>query len=217
MNRKSMIQEYYMLVTNKHGEMGNLRREDSKVGLVVAGLYELLEAKVILIDKKVIKVLKDLPDELSYLSSLYSYLNKKPRTISNVINNYLAYSVQRINLLIKDICKPLLKEGLVVEAKGGFSGRKTVYIPDAGYKEKLMTQIKLNVSNGNEIESNDLALIYILKKTKNIKQYYSSEELNSLKIMFDSVKNKTLIDYASYHDMVTICFLLFVIITIIYL
>lgn len=215
MNRKSMIQEYYMLVTNKHGEMGNLRREDSKVGLVVAGLYELLEAKVILIDKKMIKVLKDLPDELSYLSSLYSYLNKKPRTISNVINNYLAYSVQRINLLIKDICKPLLKEGLVVEAKGGFSGRKTVYIPDAGYKENLISQIKLN--NNDEMKSNDLVLLYILKKTKNIKQYYSSDELNSLKTMFDGVKNKTLIDYASYHDIVTICFILFVIITIIYL
>lgn len=215
MNRKSMIQEYYMLVTNKHGEMGNLRREDSKVGLVVAGLYELLEAKVILIDKKMIKVLKDLPDELSYLSSLYSYLNKKPRTISNVINNYLAYSVQRINLLIKDICKPLLKEGLVVEAKGGFSGRKTVYIPDAGYKENLISQIKLNIND--EMKSNDLVLLYILKKTKNIKQYYSSDELNSLKTMFDGVKNKTLIDYASYHDIVTICFILFVIITIIYL
>lgn len=215
MNRKSMIQEYYMLVTNKHGEMGNLRREDSKVGLVVAGLYELLEAKVILIDKKMIKVLKDLPDELSYLSSLYSYLNKKPRTISNVINNYLAYSVQRINLLIKDICKPLLKEGLVVEAKGGFSGRKTVYIPDAGYKENLISQIKLNIND--EMKSNDLVLLYILKKTKNIKQYYSSDELNSLKTMFDSVKNKTLIDYASYHDIVTICFILLVIITIIYL
>lgn len=213
MNRKSMIQEYYMLVTNKHGEMGNLRREDSKVGLVVAGLYESLEAKVILIDKKMIKVLKDLPDELSYLSSLYSYLNKKPRTISNVINNYLAYSVQRINLLIKDICKPLLKEGLVVEAKGGFSGRKTVYIPDAGYKENLISQIKLNIND--EMKSNDLVLLYILKKTKNIKQYYSSDELNSLKTMFDSVKNKTLIDYASYHDIVTICFILFVIITII--
>lgn len=215
MNRKSMIQEYYMLVTNKHGEMGNLRREDSKVGLVVAGLYELLEAKVILIDKKMIKVLKDLPDELSYLSSLYSYLNKKPRTISNVINNYLAYSVQRINLLIKDICKPLLKEGLVVEAKGGFSGRKTVYIPAAGYKENLISQIKLNIND--EMKSNDLVLLYILKKTKNIKQYYSSDELNSLKTMFDGVKNKTLIDYASYHDIVTICFILFVIITIIYL
>lgn len=215
MNRKSMIQEYYMLVTNKHGEMGNLRREDSKVGLVVAGLYELLEAKVILIDKKMIKVLKDLPDELSYLSSLYSYLNKKPRTISNVINNYLAYSVQRINLLIKDICKPLLKEELVVEAKGGFSGRKTVYIPDAGYKENLISQIKLNIND--EMKSNDLVLLYILKKTKNIKQYYSSDELNSLKTMFDGVKNKTLIDYASYHDIVTICFILFVIITIIYL
>lgn len=215
MNRKSMIQEYYMLVTNKHGEMGNLRREDSKVGLVVAGLYELLEAKVILIDKKMIKVLKDLPDELSYLSSLYSYLNKKPRTISNVINNYLAYSVQRINLLIKDICKPLLKEGLVVEAKGGFSGRKIVYIPDAGYKENLISQIKLNIND--EMKSNDLVLLYILKKTKNIKQYYSSDELNSLKTMFDSVKNKKLIDYASYHDIVTICFILFVIITIIYL
>lgn len=217
MNRKSMIQEYYMLVANKYGEMGNLHREDSKVGLVVAGLYELLEAEVILIDKKVIKILKELPDELSYLSSLYLYLNKKPQKISNVINSYLAYSTRRINPLITDICKPLLQERLVVKAKGGFSGRKTVYIPDTVYKEKLISQIKVNINDENEMKANDLVLLYILKKTRNIKQYFSSDELSSLKIMFEGVKNKKLINYAGYHDIATICFLLFIILTIIYL
>lgn len=42
MNRKSVTQEYYVLATNEKGNMPTMHSEESKAGIVVAGMMDLL-------------------------------------------------------------------------------------------------------------------------------------------------------------------------------
>ena len=65
MNRKSIAQEYYILVTDKYGMLPAMNREEAG-----AGFMELLAAGVIEEEKKKTVVVKDLPAELEYLRPL---------------------------------------------------------------------------------------------------------------------------------------------------
>lgn len=189
MDRKSIAQEYYMLVVDCNGSMPPLHKEESKAGAVAAGYMDLLLSGCISVEKKKIMVIKKMPMELEHLASLYAYLEEKPRTIENLMSDYVASMGGRLKQLLAELGASLAAAGMVIEGKNGFFGNKTVYIPEKGCKNELLNTIRFAVMQEEEISPHDMALFYILKKTKNLKQYLSKYEREAWKALLKEIKN----------------------------
>lgn len=186
MNRKSITQEYFALVVDENGNMPPMRRDEANAGLVVAGCMDLLLNNVIAWEKKKITVLKEIPNELRHITSLYAYLNEKPRSTDKLMNDY--YTGSRIKQLTAEIGESLLADDAAAKGTGGLFGSKTIYIPEKGYKNEVIGFIKSSVTKNDEITPHDATLLYILKETKNINQYFSEHENDVLKGKLEEIK-----------------------------
>lgn len=140
MNRKSIAQEYYILVTDKYGMLPAMNREEAGAGLAAAAFMELLAAGVIEEEKKKTVVVKDLPAELEYLRPLYIYLREKHRYANRIMTDW--HSGSRCRQLMELIGRSLQEAGLAKEEEGGLFRPKQVYIPEKKYKEKLIGTLK---------------------------------------------------------------------------
>lgn len=96
MGRKSIIQESFILATNEKGMMSVMYREYAKSGIVVAGVMDLLLSDIITVEKKKITVIKDLPDELAHITSLYTYLKEKPCSFYKLTRDYIIPTGSRL-------------------------------------------------------------------------------------------------------------------------
>lgn len=201
MNRKSITQEYYILAVDKTGNMPLLHKDESNAGLLVAGIMDLITNEVISLEKKKILVNSELPNELTFLKSLYEYLNEKPRTTDKLMSEYMAYG-GKMKQFIAEVGESLLKDKLVAKDESGLLGKKTVYIPEKGYKDELISAVKSALFNDDTATPQDIALIFILKETKNLNQYLSkheSEEAKTkLKEMKNNCQNKQFVDMINY-------------------
>lgn len=186
MNRKSITQEYFTLVVDENGNIPPMRRDESNAGFVVAGCMDLLLNDVIQWDKKIITVMKEIPDRLKHITSLYTYLNKMPRSTDKLMSDY--YTGSRIKQLAAEIGESLLADDVVSKRTGGLFGPKTIYIPEKEYKNELIGVIKSSITKVDEIAPHDAALLYILKETKNLNQYFSKYENDVLKGKLEEIK-----------------------------
>lgn len=207
MNRKSITQEYFALVTDKNGNMPPMHKDESNAGVVVSGFMDLLLNDVITVEKKKITVIKELPEGLRHIGSLYTYLNEKPRSTDKLMNDY--YMNSRLKQFITEIGESLVADGVATEGNGGSFGPKTTYISEKNYKDELINTIKTALARDDEITSHDVALIYILNGTKNLNQYFSRHESEELQIRLKEMKknpqNKQLTEMINYvSDMITI-------------
>lgn len=207
MNRKSITQEYFTLAADENGNMPPMHRDESNAGIVVAGFMDLLLNDVITVEKKKITVVKDIPNELGHITSLYAYLNEKPRSTDKLMSDY--YTGSRMKHLITEIGESLLADGTATKGTGGLFGPKTTYIPEKRYKDELIGIIKSALTKDDEVNRHDVALIYILNGTKNLNQYFSKHESNEMKAKLKELKknplNKQLADMINYvSDMITI-------------
>lgn len=207
MNRKSITQEYFILVTNEQGNFPTMRKDETKSGIVVAGFMDLLSNDIITVEKKKITVIKELPYDLSHLTSLYTYLKEKPRSTDKLMSDYITSTGSRIRQLITELGESLLTDNIVTKGEGGLFGNKTVYIPEKNYKDNLINTIKSAITKEKEITPYDMTLIYILKETKNLYQYFSPYESEELKATLKELKknpqNKQLKDMINYVSDIT--------------
>lgn len=208
MDRKSLVQEYYILAVNENGMMSLMHKDESTAGVVVAGFMELLLNDIISVEKKKITVVKELPSELAHISSLYEYLSKKQRSTNKLMNDYMLSTSARRKELITQIGESLLEDGSAAEGKGGMFGNKVTYIPQEEYKNELISAMKEAVVGKDEMSPHDIALVYILKETKNLNQYFSEYENDKLKARLKEIKknpqNKHLAEMINVCDMTAI-------------
>lgn len=201
MYRKSIAQEYYALAVNEKGTMPVMHMDESNAGIVVSGIMDFILNDVITVEKKKITVIKELPIELRHLASLYTYLKDKPRSTEKMMSDYAVSTGSRIKQLLSAIGESLLEDGAAVKKEGGLFGNKAVYIPDRSYKDALAGTMKAEVAK-DEISPHDIALVYILSKTKNLNQYLSKHEFDDLKAKLKEMKknpqNKQLGDMINY-------------------
>ncbi len=200
MNRKSITQEYYTLVVDKYGVLPSMHREESGAGLVAAAFMDLLSVDAITEDKKKITVVKDLPNELMYLEPLYLYLKEKQRSANKMMTDW--HTGARCRLLMESIGKSLTDDGMVTEEEGGLFRPKKVYIPVKEYKEELNRILKAAVIAKEEMRPADMALLCILKESKNLNQYFSKDERDELRRRIKEIKedpqNKALSEMIRY-------------------
>lgn len=189
MSRKTITQEYFVLAVNEKGSMPPMRREEASAGIVAAGIMDLLLHGVITMEKKRITVSRALPEELTSLSSLYGYLQEKQRTADKVMSDYVASTGKRLRELMTETGEALSAAGAARRAEGGFLGSRTVYIPEQACREEVTGHLKSAVAGDGEMTPHDMALLCILKETKNLNQYFSEAEKGVLKAKVKELKN----------------------------
>lgn len=188
MSERSVAQEYYVLAVNEKGAFPALSREESKAGLIAAGVAELLLNGVIVLQKKKIIAAAKLPENMRYLASLYEFLENKVRTTENLMNVYLTSTGERLRRLAEEIGEELLEKHKAKKEKGGIFGNKTAYIPKEDYREKVIGLIKAAAADERELSSCDLILISLLKETKNLNRYLSDYERKKLRVKWKGIK-----------------------------
>ena len=201
MNRKSTAQEYYTLMIDKNGLMPAMHRDEAGAGLAASAFMDLTVNDIVVVEKKKITVIKDLPDSLEYLENLYTYLKEKPRHMEKMMTDF--YAGSRNKKLAEKIGESLCKDGAAVEEKGGLFAPKRVFIPEKAYKDELIGMIRSAVQE-EEMAPRDVALVWLLQQTNCLKQYFSKHESDQLKQKLKEMKkdpqNKQLaemIDYVS--------------------
>ncbi len=201
MNRKSTAQEYYTLMIDKNGLMPAMHRDEAGAGLAASAFMDLTVNDIVVVEKKKITVIKDLPDSLEYLEDLYTYLKEKPRHMEKMMTDF--YAGSRNKKLAEKIGESLCKDGAAVEEKGGLFAPKRVFIPEKAYKDELIGMIRSAVKE-EEMAPRDVALVWLLQQTNCLKQYFSKHESDQLKQKLKEMKkdpqNKQLaemIDYVS--------------------
>ena len=86
------------------------------------------------------------------------------------------------------IGRSLQEDGLAKEEKGGMFRPKKVYIPVKEYKDELIAKLKAAVASEEEMEPADMALLSILKESKNLNQFFSKDEKTQLKRRIREIK-----------------------------
>lgn len=204
MDRKSIAQEYCVLAVNENGYFPVLRQDDSKAGLLAAGMMDLMLADVVTVERKRIAVGKALPWELGHLAPLYAYLEERPHTLDKLMEDYMLCGEKRFQELAAGIGESLAAAGAAVKGKGGLFGGKDLYLPEKGYKDALVAQLRAVVAGEGELSAHDGALVYILKETKNLGQYFSRYESGRLRERLKGLRqnpqNRQLAEIIGYLD-----------------
>ena len=199
MNRKSTAQEYYTLMIDKNGLMPAMHRDEAGAGLAASAFMDLTVNDIVVVEKKKITVIKDLPDSLEYLEDLYTYLKEKPRHMEKMMTDF--YAGSRNKKLAEKIGESLCKDGAAVEEKGGLFAPKRVFIPEKAYKDELIGMIRSAVKE-EEMAPRDVALVWLLQQTNCLKQYFSKHESDQLKQKLKEMKkdpqNKQLAEMIAY-------------------
>lgn len=199
MNRKSTAQEYYTLMIDKNGLMPAMHRDEAGAGLAASAFMDLTVNDIVVVEKKKITVIKELPDSLVYLEDLYTYLKEKPRHMEKMMTDF--YAGSRNKKLAEKIGESLCKDGAAVEEKGGLFAPKRVFIPEKAYKDELIGMIRSAVKE-EEMAPCDVALVWLLQQTNCLKQYFSKHESDQLKQKLKEMKkdpqNKQLAEMIAY-------------------
>ncbi len=207
MNRKTITEEYYVLVVDKNGAISSIRSNELNSGLIASGLMDLMMDGVITIEKNKITVVKDLPEGLKHLKSLYTYLTEKNRTTEKVMGDYVMSMGARMREFIGEIGETLVAEGLAEKGKGGLFGPKVTYIPVKNYKDQLIEAVKDIVKTEDEFSPRDMAFLCILQETHNLNQYFSKYESQEIKDKLKEIKknpqNKQLAEMVNYVNSMT--------------
>lgn len=202
MDRNTITQEYFALTTDKNGNIPPMRKDQSNAGIVVAGFMDLLLNDIVIVDNKKIIVEKELPKELEHLITLYNYLNEKSRNCNKMMSDF--YVGSNIKQLTTQVGESLVSEGVASHGKGGMFGPKITYITQNDYREEMLCNIKTALKAESKISSHDIALIFILKETKNLQQYFSKHEYDETKSKLKEMKkdpqNKQLATMIHYID-----------------
>lgn len=207
MNRKTITEEYYVLAVDKNGAISSMRSNELNSGLIASGLMDLMMDGVITIEKNKITVVKDLPEGLKHLKSLYTYLTEKNRTTEKVMGDYVMSMGARMREFIGEIGDTLAAEGLAEKGKGGLFGPKVTYIPVKSYKDQLIEAVKDIVKTEDEFSPRDMAFLCILQETHNLNQYFSKYESQEIKDKLKEIKknpqNKQLAEMVNYVNSMT--------------
>lgn len=206
MNMKalSITQEFLLCSLSEKGKLPVIGKEVS-VCLLASGLIELLLNNCIQVDEKnTVNVIGDLDEKQGYLKSLFNRLSESgPVKIEKIAQEYcLGLTEKRLNMLIIDIGKSLEGLGCVTSEKSFFFKSKLRFVPNTDEVDKVIQKIRAELLENGPISDETVALVSLLEKSKQIKQYFSSYEAKQLKSRLKEIREaptnqliKQMVDY----------------------
>lgn len=207
MVRNAITKEYFVLITNDKGRISVPYNRETKAGIVIAAVGDLLLNKVISIEKNKISVIRSLPEELEYVADVYTFLNKKPRSVNGLMSEYFTLGEYKAEKVLSKVGESLFAEQKVTTQKAGLFRKRTVYIPVTVYREEIIESIKASAAKDGELETHDMILLALMNKVRKFDLYFSKNERTDIRAKLkESNKNPFykqvihMIDYVKLMD-----------------
>lgn len=178
----SISQEYYLCAVNEKGSISSFAAE-KLVCLVASALLDMKLADCIEIENKRVQVIGDLPEELSFLDSLYDFIHVgKPVKVEKILEEY-TYSMtdKRLKRLMADLGRSMEEDGITKEVVSGLFGGKSSYVPNQKAVELVIDKVRAEMLEEGTVTEEVAALIVLLDISKSMKYYFSKYEQKKIK------------------------------------
>jgi hypothetical protein len=190
MKSLSIAQEYLLCSLNEKGKLPILNKK-IQVCIVASGLLELLFFNWIQLDEKDrVLAIRDPGEEAAYLKSLYSWLYQSaPIGIKKIARNYcLTLSDSKLRSLVEAIGTSLADEGCVTKGKGGIFGNSPRFIPHPDSVDRVIQKIRAELLESGTMTDETVALVSLLDKGGQIKNYFSKYESQQLRTRLKEIQ-----------------------------
>ena len=146
--------------------------------------------EIIELDGKKLSVKKALPKDMSYLSSVYDFIEKKGRVgFKTVVEHFsFTFSSKNIEELFDSIGESLVKAGCAQKEKSGMLGNKNAYIPDKKAVDNIIQNIRAEILEDGELTEDIAALTALLDKTGELMRFFSAYEKKDVKKRLKEIK-----------------------------
>ena len=188
----SITQEYLICALNDKGRLSsyNLNLAACFVG---AGLMELQLEGCISMDQKMIKITKELPEEMAYLKPLYEEINaEKAIKIEKVIDNYMiTFTDKALKALVQSVKDSLKESGMMTQVQVGLINKKEEYAPSKEARTAVVEKIRAELLEDGEITEDVVILTALLDKANCLKEYFSKFEQKELKNRMQEIRESS--------------------------
>lgn len=186
MNDLTVTEKYFIVSLTDKGKLPLLGVEIPSC-LVVSGLFDMVFENIVVIgEKKRIKILKELPDKLSFLQGMYKMIeNNEKLTPEKLVSEYvLTFTGKRLSEYVKLIAQNIAGKGIAEIEKDG-----AVCIPAQEEKDKIIQEIRAELLEDGVVSADILLLAALMYKGNQIKKYFSKYEADCLKKRIKEIKN----------------------------
>ena len=178
----SAAQQYLLCALKENGTLPVIGQE--RLLCLVAGevLELLLEGAVVLEDKK-LRVVLPLPAEQRHLYPVWAFIRKRqPVRFEKVVGFFSMDLIGRNTRALIDAVGELLAEKGCVQARTrrGLFGEKTVYLPNAVQRDRVVQQIRAELLEEGNISQETVILTVLLNRSGLLKNYFSRYEKKAL-------------------------------------
>lgn len=188
MKNLSVTQEYLLCTINKKGKLNSLSME-IPASILSGCLIELLINNCIEINEKnVITVTNNLNEELFYLKSIFDLINTyQPIKISKLVEDFIM-SGKKQDELVNNIGKSLANLNCATIKNGGIFNNRLYFIPNNEDVNKIIEKIRAELLENGNITDETIALVNLLDKSNQLKQYFSKYEFEKLNARLEQIK-----------------------------
>ena len=189
MKELSISQSYLLCTLNEKGKISSLDME-ATVCFIASTVFDLVFSKSVRIDDKKIYLLGELSENLCYLKSIYDVIAKKGEIkINKLVTDYCMGNTTTLKLLLNDTGNSLDGTECVEIRMGGLFGKTTCFVPHAEKVDRIIQTIRAEILEEGLIAEEIVALICLLDKSRQLKQYFSNYEKDILKRRLKELKN----------------------------
>ena len=190
MQELSLTQEYLLCVLRNKGKISSF---DIEKGMCLTGacvLELLLDGIISWEGKDRLSLRTHLPDRMSYLRPVYSYIEQQqPVKFKKIVErNSVTFTDQNINEIIDAVGKSLVEAGCAAEERGGLFGGKTIYVPNEKALDRVIQNIRAELLEDGELSEDIIALTALLDKSGELSRYFSAYEKKALKARLKEIK-----------------------------
>lgn len=187
----TITQEYMICALNEKGKMSEMLGVEKIVCFVTSGLLEMKLEGCIVMEKKKVCVISDLPEKLAHLKPLYDYINRYESVkIEKIIEEYTyTFTDKRFYELVDSVGKSLAEINMAEEIEKGILGKRKYYIPTKDAVHYVIDMIRSELLEEGEITEDIVLLTILLAKGKIIKKYFSEYEQKEMKLRLKEILN----------------------------
>ena len=192
----SICQQYLLCILNEKGVIKGYTAE-KRVCLLAACVLEMRLDGCIKVEQKQIRVVKPLPERLSYFKPLYDFLyEKSPIKIIKMLDAYnISLTDKKFQELFCSLGDSLCEKEAAERCKAGLLSKKG-YRPDREAVDTIIEKMKKEFNGKGKLRDNSAALLTLLDRSHHLGEYVEKEEqkrmLDYLNTASEAVNGQTL-------------------------
>ncbi|MCR1898413.1 GPP34 family phosphoprotein [Irregularibacter muris] len=185
----SISQSFLLCVLKEDGTIPKLSLDEN--WLIAAGMLDLILNDIIdYVDEK-IQVKGELPRNLSYLKTFYTFLKSSDKSAKSVVIEFSTKDLGKSKTkLFKAIAKSLAEVNAVkIDSKANFLSSSESYIPNKVEVKKIIEEIRAELLEDGPVTQENTVLSMLLDKSSHLKDYFSKHERNKLNEKMEEIRN----------------------------